>query len=163
MKKSLLLLALITSSFTVALIPPAKKSGNTTLKRLLPQPSLLHVEGKSLKDDCGESIILKGVNMGSIYDAADFGTLETAQVAQTGANAMRLVLETYYCTFPPPNYNCLPHPTTSAQIQPMIQACLNSKLIPIVELHDYTGTSDPMTALTLAANWCCLLYTSRCV
>lgn len=117
------------------------------------QPSLLHVEGKALKDDCGETIILKGVNMGSIYDAADFGTVETDEVASTGANSMRMVLESNYCTFPPPNYTCVNHPTTSAQIQPMIQACLDKKIIPILELHDYTGTADPATSLTAAANW----------
>lgn len=115
--------------------------------------SLLTVDGKSLKDDCGETIILKGLNHGNIYDVSDFGVGETAQIAQTGANALRIVVDREYCTFPPPNYTCVEVPTTAIQLTTMIEASLNNDMIPIVELHDFTGSANPTADLTTAANW----------
>lgn len=115
--------------------------------------SLLTVDGKSLKDDCGETIILKGLNHGNIYDVSDFGVGETAQIALTGANALRIVVDREYCTFPPPNYTCVEVPTTAAQLTTMIEASLANKMIPIVELHDFTGSANPTADLVTAANW----------
>ncbi len=115
--------------------------------------SLLEVEGKLLKDDCGETIVLKGLNHGNIYDVSDFGVGETAQIALTGANALRIVVDREYCTFPPPNYTCVEVPTTAAQLTTMIEASLANKMIPIVELHDFTGSSNPSVDLVTAANW----------
>lgn len=117
------------------------------------QPSLLKVDGKVLKDDCGQTIILKGFNHGSIYDVSDFGVGEAAQIAQTGANAMRIVVDREYCTFPPPNYSCVEVATTAVQLTTMIQASLNNNMIPIVELHDFTGSANPASDLATAANW----------
>lgn len=117
------------------------------------QPSLLHIDGKYLKDDCGQKIVLKGVNLGSIYDAGDKGIGETAQIALTGANSVRIVLSKEYCTFPPPTYTCVTNTTTAAYVEPMIEACLNSNMIPVVELHDYTSSSNPAADLVAAANW----------
>jgi len=117
------------------------------------QESLLRVDGKFLKDDCGETIILKGLNHGNIYDVADFGVGETAAIAQTGANALRIVVDREYCTFPPPNYNCVEVPTTALQLTTMIEASLDNKMIPIVELHDFTGSQNPAVDLVTAANW----------
>lgn len=115
--------------------------------------SLLTVDGKSLKDDCGETIVLKGLNHGNIYDVSDFGVGELAQIKLTGSNAVRLVVDREYCTFPPPDYNCVEVPTTAAQLTTMIEAALNNDLIPIVELHDFTGSANPTADLTTAANW----------
>ena len=117
------------------------------------QASLLTVEGKFLKDDCGETIVLKGINHGSIYDVSDFGVGEIEQINQTGANAVRLVIDREYCTFPPPNYACVEVPTTAIQITQMLEASVAQKLIPIVELHDFTGSANPTADLTTAANW----------
>lgn len=117
------------------------------------QPSLLTVNGKFLKDDCGETIILKGINHGNIYDVWDFGVNESVQIANTGANAMRIVVERDYCTFSLPNFNCVKVPTTPTHLTNMIQASVNNKLIPIVELHDFTGSLNPTADLITAANW----------
>ncbi|RYE36432.1 MAG: beta-mannosidase, partial [Sphingobacteriales bacterium] len=56
----------------------------------------LHVkDGKYLSDKCGNKIILRGVNMGSIY-AANFGLKELEEIEKTGANNVRIVLERNY-------------------------------------------------------------------
>src|SRR5690606_21254001 len=115
--------------------------------------SLWTVDGKSLKDDCGENIVLKGLNHGNIYDVPDFGVGETAKIALTGANALRIVVDREYCTYPPPNYTCVEVPTTAAQLTTMIEASLANKMIPIVELHDFTGSQNPAVDLVTAANW----------
>lgn len=115
--------------------------------------SLWTVDGKSLKDDCGETIVLKGLNHGNIYDVSDFGVGETAQIALTGANALRIVVDREYCTFPPPDYTCVEVSTTAAQLTTMIEASLANKMIPIVELHDFTGSPNPSADLVTAANW----------
>ena len=124
-----------------------------TCQLIAGQPSLLHVDGKYLKDDCDQEIVLKGVNLGSIYDAVDKGIGETGQISLTGANSVRIVLSRQYCTFPPPNYTCVTHTTTAAYIQPMIEACLANDMIPVVELHDFTSSSNPSVDLIDAANW----------
>ncbi len=115
--------------------------------------SLLSVDGKNLIDDCGETIILKGLNHGNIYDVSDFGVGEIIEIEKTNSNAVRLVVDREYCTFPPPDYNCVEVPTTAVQLTTMIEATLSNDMIPIVELHDFTGSPNPMADLTTAANW----------
>lgn len=115
--------------------------------------SLLSVNGKFLMDNCGDTVILKGLNHGNIYDVTDFGAGEIEQINQTGANAVRLVVSQTYCTFPPPNFGCVPVPTTATQVAQMLEACAENKLIPIVELHDFTGSANPAADLIQAANW----------
>lgn len=106
------------------------------------QPSLLHVDGRFLIDDCGDTIILKGVNVASIYYGYDdFGVSQIEEIAQTGANSVRIVLAKTFKTFPPPNYTEVINTTLPSHVEPIIQACLDNKMIPVLELHDFTGQS----------------------
>lgn len=106
------------------------------------QPSFLHVEGRYLMDDCGDTIILKGVNIASIYyGSTDFGVSQIEEIAQTGANSVRIVLAKTFKTFPPPNYTEVINTTLPSHVEPIIQACLNNHMIPVLELHDFTGQS----------------------
>lgn len=92
-----------------------------------------------LKDSCGETIILRGVNHGNIWTPG-LGIQEFAQIAQTNANCVRICLErTYIIGYNGGNpvYDSL----RGAQIDTIIQAALDLKLIPIVELHDFTDGS----------------------
>jgi|GEM_PF-4720812 len=47
--------------------------------------SALTIDGRLLKDSCGETIMLRGVNHGNIW-TTNLGILEFAQIAQTNAN-----------------------------------------------------------------------------
>lgn len=112
------------------------------------QPSLLTVEGKYLRDDCGENVVLRGVNHGNVY-AVNWGVGETAEIEQTGANVIRIALER---TFQDWSNGGAVTNTTPAHIEPILQACLQKKMIPVVTLHDFTG-SGAGTALPAAVTW----------
>jgi mannan endo-1,4-beta-mannosidase len=101
--------------------------------------SVLTIDGRLLKDSCGETIILRGVNHGNIWTPG-LGIQEFAQIAQTNANCVRICLErTYIVSYKDGNpvYDSLRGP----QIDSILQAALDLKLIPIVELHDFTDGS----------------------
>ncbi len=83
----------------------------------------LQVNGKFLKDACGETIILKGVNDMNYYDT-NWGLAHFREIAQTGANTVRIQIATN---------------TTAAQLIPLLDSCLANKMIPILEFQTYTG------------------------
>ena len=123
MKKFIITLSIVIIGFTAF-----SQNGN----------SALTVNGRILKDSCGETIILRGVNHGNIW-ASEMGIPEFAQIAQTGANCVRICLERKYLTYP--GGNPVYQDLRGGQIDTIIQAALALKLIPIVELHDFTDGS----------------------
>jgi len=123
MKKLIITLSLIIIGFTAF-----SQNGN----------SALTVSGRLLKDSCGETIILRGVNHGNVW-ASEMGIPEFAQIAQTGANCVRICLERQYATYP--GGNPVYQDLRGGQIDTIVQAALDQKLIPIVELHDFTDGS----------------------
>jgi len=101
--------------------------------------SALTLDGRILKDSCGEVITLRGVNHGNIW-TTDLGISEFSQIAQTNANCVRICLERKYAA----SYvggNPVYEDLRGGQIDTIIQAALDSKLIPIIELHDFTDGS----------------------
>ncbi len=87
--------------------------------------SKLQVQDKYLKDACGETIVLKGVNTMSPFvtnPAAQF-----AEIAKTGANSVRIQIE--------PN-------TPITQVKEWIDACMAAQMIPILAPQRWTGTSN---------------------
>lgn len=124
-------------------------------KKKNPQPdgditTGLHVkDGKYLSDKCGNKVILRGINMGSIY-AVNFGLKEVEEIEKTGANNVRIVLTR--------NYNDWANggtvtALTAAKIEPIITSCLAKGMIPILELHDFTGSANVTADLQQAAQW----------
>jgi len=108
-------------------------------------------EGHYLQDPCGNKINLRGVNMGSVY-AVDFGSRELSEIAKTGANAVRIVLEKTYKDW---SKGGLITNLSGGTIEELIKICLNNKMIPVLELHDYTGSSDPSSSVGGATDWWC--------
>ena len=100
--------------------------------------SALTLDGRLLKDSCGETIILRGVNHGNIW-ATDIGIPEFSQIAQSKANCVRICLERKYESWVGGNPVILD--LRGGQIDTIITAALDQKLIPIVELHDFTDGS----------------------
>jgi len=84
------------------------------------------VEGRFLYDACGEKIILRGVSNPNIWFEKN-GIPRMAEIAQTGANVVRIVWETR---------------GTAVQLDLAIQNCIKEKMIPMVEVHDATGEID---------------------
>lgn len=102
--------------------------------------SALKVVGRQLQDSCGENIVLCGVNHGNIWEMdMNMGMNEFAQMAQIGANCVRICLERTYESWT--SGSSVMYDLRGGQIDTIIQAALDQHLIPIVELHDFTSNS----------------------
>ena len=82
------------------------------------------VDGRLLRDRCCEKVVLRGVNEMVVWTGSQDGSPYFAEIAQTGANAVRIVWETA---------------GPVAKLDAAIQNALDHDLIPIPELHDATG------------------------
>jgi mannan endo-1,4-beta-mannosidase len=82
-----------------------------------------HVVGRHLYDRCGERVVLRGINKMIIWMDID-GEPSCAEIARTGANAVRIVW-------------LMDGPAEDLDIA--ITNCVAAGLIPLVELHDGTG------------------------
>jgi mannan endo-1,4-beta-mannosidase len=83
-----------------------------------------HVEGRDLYDRCGEKVVLRGVNEMIVWSGGKDGNPEFAEIAKTGANAVRIVWN---------------EEGTAAELDVAITGAIAQKLIPIVEHHGATG------------------------
>lgn len=101
------------------------------------QPSLLTINGRFLMDDCGDTIILKGFNHGNIW-TTNWGIDELPEIEKSGANCVRICLEKTWFNW---NTNTLEN-INATNIEQIISSCLSFKMIPIIELHDYTSVSS---------------------
>ncbi len=81
------------------------------------------VNGRHLYDHCGERVVLRGVNK-MIYWVDIDGIPSCAEIARTGANAVRIVWLTE---------------GSAAALDEAITNCVAEQLIPVVDLHDGTG------------------------
>lgn len=113
------------------------------------QQAYTYKMGKYLADKCGNKVILRGVNMGSVY-AVNFGLKELEEIEKTGANNVRIILEEQYNDW---SNGGTVTALTAAKIEPLITSCLAKGIIPILELHDYTGSANVATALPKATQW----------
>lgn len=110
----------------------------------------LHVkDGQYLADKCGNKVVLRGVNMGSVY-AVNFGRKELEEIEKTGANSVRIVLEQNYRDW---SNGGAVTAVTGAHIEPLITSCLDKGMIPVLELHDFTGTANVAIDLPKATQW----------
>ncbi|MDJ1486332.1 cellulase family glycosylhydrolase [Cytophagaceae bacterium YF14B1] len=87
-----------------------------------------YVQGRFLYDHCGNQVLLRGVNKMNVW--TDRTGSSFAQIAQTGANCVRIVW--------------LAHeengqPTSAAELDNLITLCVARQMIPMVEVHDATG------------------------
>ncbi|UIR55636.1 glycoside hydrolase family 5 protein [Sphingobacterium sp. SRCM116780] len=110
----------------------------------------LHVkDGQYLADKCGNKIVLHGVNMGSVY-AVNFGLKELEEIEKTGANTVRIILTQNYQDWQNGGKLTI---VTGAKIEPIITSCLAKGMIPVLELHDFTGTTNVTNDLPKAIQW----------
>ncbi|MFN8357819.1 MAG: fibronectin type III domain-containing protein [Spirosomataceae bacterium] len=85
----------------------------------------MYVSGRSLYSAVGEKVVLRGVNEMFIYSPNDKqGKNILPQIAQTGANSVRLVWLSS---------------GSSVDLDSLITNCIKNKMIPMVDLHDATG------------------------
>lgn len=144
MKSSKFLLTLIFTSLAIVSCKKDRKTPHTDTT------AGLHVkDGKYLADKCDNKIILKGVNMGSIY-AVNFGLKELEEIEKTGANNVRIVLTRTYQDWTDGGAVTT---LTAAKIEPIITSSIAKGMIPILELHDFTGSANVAADLPKATQW----------
>ncbi len=92
-----------------------------------------HMKGRFLYDKCGKKVLLRGINEMIVWSAGSDGIPEFAEIAKTGANAVRIV------------WNISEGKPKG--LETAIANALDAKLIPIPELHDAMGKMDVLPAL----------------
>lgn len=111
-----------------------------------PAHQTFYVDGRNLKDPCGNTIIIKGVNKMNVWTDQD--GVSIPQIALTGANTVRIV---WTVTYDHDGNEGTPQiPTDDAKLDNLIGLCIANKMIPMVELHDVTGN---LGALQLVLNY----------
>jgi mannan endo-1,4-beta-mannosidase len=89
---------------------------------------------------CGDTIVPHGINYAPYSWGYDSTQLLLDQVAQTGANMVRM---TWYANNPAPYY-------TDALLDSAIGKCIQYKMIPVIELHDNTCLDNDDSLISLA-------------
>jgi mannan endo-1,4-beta-mannosidase len=121
-------------SFTTLAIPPILQ--------------YIHTSGMYLLGPCGDTLLLRGINYAPYHWGYDISSLEIGQIAQTGANVVRMV---WYWNNPDPNTNAVY--LNYVALDSAISKCLQHKMIAIVEIHDYTCSTDTTGLLNLNTWW----------
>lgn len=83
----------------------------------------MYVDGPTLYDACNQEAVLRGVNKMAIWTDPT-GSKSFAEIAKTGANAIRIVWDTAGSAF---------------ALDTILQRALDEGLLPMIELHDATG------------------------
>jgi len=106
--------------------------------------NFIHTSGKYILGPCNDTITIKGINYAPYNWGYTLSDLKIDQIAQTGANAVRIV---WYWSNPGANvyYNYV-------ALDSAISKCIQHKMIAIVELHDFTCGNSP-SSLTNGSGW----------
>ncbi|MEO5767654.1 MAG: cellulase family glycosylhydrolase, partial [Polyangia bacterium] len=83
-----------------------------------------YVDGRYLRDKCGEKVVLRGFNEMVIYTGSKDGTPSFAEMAKTGANSVRI---TWNISGP------------VAKLDAAMKNAIDAKMIPMPVLNDATG------------------------
>lgn len=83
-----------------------------------------YVDGRTLRDRCGEKVVLRGVNEMVIYTSSQDGSPYFAEIAKTGANVVRITWNTT---------------GSAAKLDAAMANAIANKMIPMVVLNDATG------------------------
>ncbi|NUP12685.1 MAG: cellulase family glycosylhydrolase [Polyangiaceae bacterium] len=89
-----------------------------------------YVEGRFLRDPCGEKLVLRGVNEMFVWNHDRTGAALVEQIDRSGANAVRVVWTT--------------KDGTVAEMDKAIENVAARGMLPIIELHDATGDIDKL-------------------
>ncbi len=121
------------SDMSVSVLGPMAADTSILDKGAVVPSGGFQVKGRHLYDKCGEKVVLRGINEMVIWSAGADGVPEFAEIAKTGANAVRIVWRT--------------DTGSPGGLAKAIANALDAKLIPIPELHDATGNMGRLPAL----------------
>jgi mannan endo-1,4-beta-mannosidase len=97
-----------------------------------PTGATFHVSGRRLYDRCGEEVVLRGVNEMIVWSGGKDGTPEFAEIAKTGANAVRIVWT---------------EEGSASELDRAIENAVAQKLIPMPEHHGATGDLSKLSSV----------------
>jgi mannan endo-1,4-beta-mannosidase len=105
------------------------------------------LDGK-LYDANGNEFIARGINNLHVYFDDNNDDLNQAydaldNIASFGFNSVRINWRTEF----------MGHNTNDAMLEKIIQRTIDLKMVPIVELHDFTGSADTQTFLDKGVKW----------
>lgn len=92
----------------------------------------IYVKDNNIYTTCEEPVIMRGVNEMFIWSGDQTGVATLPEIAQTGANTVRLVWTT---------------DGAPAKLDELINNCLKQNMIPVPELHDATGDFSQLQKL----------------
>jgi len=92
----------------------------------------------NLLDACGNNFIMKGMNVPLAWYVSNVNGSIAALKTNTKSNCLRIVVETS---------------TADNSWQTTVVNCINNKIIPMVELHDVTGNTDPARLKAMGDFW----------
>ena len=125
----MIFLCTITILYSISVFSQGFKTDNTT---------------GNLLDANGNNFIMKGINVPlSWYQTQVNGSIAALRT-NTGSNCLRIVINAGYngTTATPANV-----------WQTAVQACIDNQMIPMIELHDWTGSTNTTNDFTNMANW----------
>lgn len=98
----------------------------------------------NLLDANGNNFIMKGINVPLSWFQTNVNNSIASLKTNTGSNCLRIVVNAGYngTTATPANV-----------WQTAVQACIDNDMIPMIELHDWTGSTNTTTDFTNMANW----------
>ena len=111
-------------------------------------PLNIHTNGRYLLGPNGDTLLLRGINYAPYNWGYDINSLEFDEIAKTGANVVRI-----------PWYSNNSDATTDAvyknyvALDSAISKCIQHKMVAIIEIHDYTCSTDTTGLLNLKTWW----------
>jgi mannan endo-1,4-beta-mannosidase len=96
------------------------------------------ISGNQLRDANGNNFIMKGINVPLAWFVTDVNNNIVNIRNRTGSNTLRIVVTTG---------------TSDASWQTAVERTIANKMIPMVELHDVTGSNDPAALQRMASWW----------
>ena len=91
----------------------------------------LYVDGRTLRDKCGEKVVLRGINEMVIYTGSQDGTPYFAEMAKTGANSVRITWNTTGAV---------------SKLDAAMKNAIAAQMIPMPVLNDATGDLTKLNA-----------------
>jgi Cellulase (glycosyl hydrolase family 5)/Bacterial Ig domain/Ig-like domain CHU_C associated len=92
----------------------------------------------NLLDACGNNFIMKGMNVPTAWFVSNVNGSIASLKTNTKSNCLRIVVTTS---------------TADNAWQTSVVNCINNKMIPMVELHDATGSTDPARLKAMGDFW----------
>jgi len=112
------------------------------------QTHYIHTNGRNILGPCGDSLLLRGLNYAPYNWGWDINSLEVDQIAKTGANVVRL--DWYWNN---PNSGTDAVYKNYVTLDSAISKCVQNKMIAVIEIHDYTCSTDTTGLLNLNTWW----------